>query len=319
MVRTGEGFPVRVGVHSGQQYGSFEEIERLWSRAGELEFDWVSLFDHFRPPLGGETGPCLDGATALAGLAARVGRVRCAMLVAAPTWRHPAQLALAAATIDHISGGRLELGLGAGGPDLGYAEYGIPFPGFAERLELLDETCRVVRSLFANESTTFAGRHATLTDARMRPKPVQEHVPFVIGGAGPRLLRIAAEHADTWNALAGDLDGYRAAADTLARSCVEIGRDPGTIRRSVTFRAVLAADADELAERVAERRSLAPAADLREYVTFGTTEQCAEDLAPYAEAGATDFLLGLRPPIDWRTMELFATEVAPALRGWAGR
>ncbi|CRK61870.1 Coenzyme F420-dependent N5 N10-methylene tetrahydromethanopterin reductase and related flavin-dependent oxidoreductase-like protein [Alloactinosynnema sp. L-07] len=306
--------PVRFGLHSGQQYASFDELRELWRRAEELGFDWVSLFDHFRPPLSGKTGPCLEGTTALSALSALTSRVRCAMLVSSVTWRHPAQLALIAATIDHVSGGRLELGLGAGGPDLAYAEYGIDFPSAAERVELLDEACHVLRSLWSNTSTTFDGKHLRLSDARLEPKPVQARLPLVIGGAGPRLLRVVAEHADTWNSLAGDLPRYLSTVDTLRERCADIGRDPAEIRQSVTFRVVLGADDAEVDKRVRERMAVLPDADLSEYVTFGTPEQCVADLLPYAEAGVRDFLLGARPPVDWRTIELFSTQVAPVLR-----
>ena len=308
---------VRFGVHSGQQYATFDDCLRLWLRAEELGYDWVSCFDHLRPPLGGPDGPCLEGTTLLAGLAARTSRVRCGFLVAATTWRHPAMLAAAAATIDHICGGRLELGLGAGGPDLGYAQYGIPYPATGERLDRLAEACQVIRLLWRGEPVSFAGRYFRLDGAVLNPLPVQSPMPLLIGGGGTRrTLRIVAEHADTWNTLGGDLDRYRTQLDALAGHCADVGRSPEAIRRSITFRATLAPTAAEAAERRRERLATMPAdsPDLHEFVTFGTPEQCVEDLLPYARLGVRDFLLGSRPPLDWQTIELFAAEVVPELR-----
>jgi alkanesulfonate monooxygenase SsuD/methylene tetrahydromethanopterin reductase-like flavin-dependent oxidoreductase (luciferase family) len=306
----------RFGVHSGQQYATFAECLELWRRAEELGYDWVSLFDHFRPPLGGSDGPCLEGPTLLSALAASTRRVRCAILVSAVTWRHPAVLASIAATVDQVSLGRLELGVGAGGPDLAYREYGVEFPDADARIGRLDETCQVLRRLWTADATTFHGRYYRLTEARLWPKPVQALVPLVIGGGGPRLLRVAAAHADIWNTLGGDLDRYRAQAETLAGHCADLGRPAGDIRRSLTFRAVLAETEAEVAERRAERLAAMPAGspDLGEYLTFGTPQRCVEDLLTYARLGVRDFLLGSRPPLDWTTIELFATRVVPALR-----
>lgn len=308
---------IRFGLHSGQQYITFDDLLIVWQRAEELGYDWVSLFDHFRPPLGGPDGPCFEGTTLLAGLAARTSRIRCAMLVSAVTWRHPAIAAAIAATIDHVSGGRLEFGMGAAGPDLAYEQYGIPFPRAGVRLDMLDEACRIVRGLWDDDRTSFSGTHFQLTDAQLCPKPVQAHLPLVIGGEGERrMLRIVATHADIWNTLAGDPVSYRRKVDALTRHCAAVGRDPATIRRSVTFRALLGSDLRSARRRQAELLSRVPAdwPVLSEYLTFGTPEQCVADLKPYVDLGVRDFLLGARPPVDWQTVELVAREVAPALR-----
>jgi alkanesulfonate monooxygenase SsuD/methylene tetrahydromethanopterin reductase-like flavin-dependent oxidoreductase (luciferase family) len=312
---------VRFGVHSGQQYVAFGDVLELWQRAEELGFDWASVFDHFRPPLGGPAGPCFEGTTLLAALAARTTRIRCALLVSAVTWRHPAVAAALAATIDHISGGRLEFGVGAAGPDLAYEQYGIPFPDAPARLDLLDEACRVMRSLWTRRSTDFAGTYLRLTGAHLEPKPVQPHLPLIIGGEGERrMLGIVAEHADIWNTLAGDLASYQRRVAALARHCAVRGRDPATIRRSVTFRALLAEDEDEARERKARFLAAVPRdwPVLDEYLVFGTPQQCVEALLPYYSAGVRDFILGARPPIDWQSVELVASQVAPALRTLVG-
>ncbi|MFJ4963931.1 LLM class flavin-dependent oxidoreductase [Streptomyces sp. NPDC088729] len=310
------GEAVRFGVHSGQQYESFGACLELWQRAEALGYDWVSLFDHLRPPLGGPGGPCLEGPTLLAALAARTRRVRCGLLVLAVPNRHPASVAAMAATLDHVSGGRLELGLGSGGPDLMYDQFGLERPAPADRAVMLDETCRVVRSLWTRESTDFRGRHYTLDGAHLAPKPLQPHVPLVLGGAGSGVLRAAARHADIWNTLPGTPEAYRRMCAALGEHCDEAGRDAADIRQSITFRAVLAEDEKEaMRRREALLGHLPPDSPLLdEYLSFGTPESCVADLAPYAALGARDFILGARPPVDWTTVELVATRVAPALR-----
>jgi alkanesulfonate monooxygenase SsuD/methylene tetrahydromethanopterin reductase-like flavin-dependent oxidoreductase (luciferase family) len=147
----------------------------------------------------------------------------------------------------------------------------------------------------------------------MDPKPVQARLPLIIGGEGEkRTLRIVAEHADVWNTGLGDIDTFRHKLGVLSRHCEDVGRDPAEIRKSLTFRAVLAEDEVALKER---RRELAPALPLEEEnFIFVTPEQCVERMLPFAELGAGDFLLAAYAPYDWRSLELVAGEVAPALR-----
>lgn len=312
---------IRFGIHSGQQYGSFDEALALWRTAESLGADWVSVFDHFRP-MDRPLGPCLEGPTLLAALAARTPRVRCAILVAGVPYRHPGILASIAATLDHVSGGRLELGLGAGGPDLAQQQFGLPFPPVGERMDMLEETCTVLRRLWTEESVTFRGRHFQLEDARLEPRPLQSRVPIVIGGGGEqRTLRIAARHADVWNTVPASPDGYRHKLDVLRGHCADLGRDPAEIRKSILFRAVLAPTETEAYARLDEMTGHAPAdSPLRQgWLVVGTPEQCLDRLIPYAEMGVRDFLLGARAPVDWETVELAAGPVAEGLRRWGLR
>lgn len=307
---------LRFGVHSGQQYASFSEGLELWQLAEELGYDWCSLFDHLRPPMGGPDGPCFEGTALLSALAARTERVRCALLVSAVAWRHPALLASAAATIDHVSGGRAEIGIGTGSADLARTQYGLPHPPGRVRLEMLEETATVLRGLWDGGPFSFQGKHFQLEDAYLRPAPVQRRLPLVFGGAGPELLRIAARHADVWNSLLAHPDDYRDRCATLERHCAAAGRDPGEIRRSMTFRALLVEREDELPARLADlRRSYPPDSPVwPEYVVFGTPEQCVAALQPYLALGVTDFLFGARPPLDRVSLTLFAERVVPELR-----
>jgi F420-dependent oxidoreductase-like protein len=309
------GNDIRFGVHSGQQNTSFDDYRDLWVRSEELGYDWVSDFDHFRPIMSDPTGPQFEGPTALAAMAERTSRVRCGMLVLGVTYRHPAVVANIAATIDHVSGGRLELGMGAAWFELEHEQYGIPFPRIGVRMDMLDDACHILRSLWTRETTTFEGKHFQLKDARLEPKPVQERLPLVIGGSGERrTLRIVAEHADIWNGFYGDLDEYRHKLDVLARHCADVGRDPADVRKSLTYRAILDEDEQAAHERVREIYGGPPPEGIRTMMIVGTPEQCVERLRGYADAGVGDFLLGAHAPIDQRTIELVAESVAPALK-----
>jgi alkanesulfonate monooxygenase SsuD/methylene tetrahydromethanopterin reductase-like flavin-dependent oxidoreductase (luciferase family) len=232
-----------------------------------------------------------------------------------------------AATIDHVSGGRLELGMGAAWFELEHDQYGIPFPRIGVRMDMLDEACRVMRSLWTRETTTFEGKHFQLKDARLEPKPLQEHLPLAIGGTGERrTLRIVAKHADIWHCHLTTPDEYRHKLDVLEHHCSEVGRDPAGIRKSLTFRAVLAADEAEARRRadafVNQIRRFAgkqltekQIEIVRKMMFVGTPEGCVERLRSFADLGVGDLLLHATPPTDWETIEHVAKTVAPALRG----
>lgn len=307
---------IRFGIHSGQQYTTFDQCLELWQRSEKQGYDWISAFDHFRP-MDQPLGPCFEGPTLLSALAACTSHVRCGMLVLGVPYRHPAVVASIATTIDHVSGGRLELGMGIGAYDLGQDQYGIPLPRVGVRMGMLNEACLILRSLWTQETTTFEGKYYHLKDARMEPKPIQKHLPLVIGGAGEQqTLRIVATHADIWNTVVGDLDAYRHKLTILSAYCVDLGRSSTDIRKSVMFRAVLADNEQEAKERLDELIGNVPPDSPKRlgWLTVGTPEQCIEDLRPYLDLGVSDFLLSVRSPIDWQTIELVAQQVAPALR-----
>ena len=187
------------GVHTGLQNTTVDELRSLWRRIEELPFDWISIWDHFYSA--DFTGAhCLEAVSAHAALACETSRVRVGSLVYCAGYRHPAVLANAIATIDHLSGGRADLGLGAGWAYNEYAAYGIPFPGPRERLDILEEAVQCVRGLLRDEVTDLQGEHFQLTEARCEPKPVQPQLPIWIGGGGEkRTLKIAGTYADGWN------------------------------------------------------------------------------------------------------------------------
>ena len=258
---------LRFGIHSGQQHATFEEYLAIWRAAEDLGLDWASVFDHFQPIQSDTTGPCFEGLTLLAAMAAHTTRLRCGIIVTGVTYRHPAALANMATTIDHVSGGRMELGIGAAWNEDEHGEYGIPMPRIGVRMDMLDEACRVLRALWTEPRASFAGKHYTLTDAKCEPKPLQDPMPLWVGGAGEkRTLRIVAEHATGWNTFFGDVAEYRHKLDVLARHCDDVGRDPGDDpqadrgpRRACLQRRRVAARRLAAAAPRARRRGRAPA------------------------------------------------------------
>ncbi len=211
---------------------SWEDFHDAAAHAARTGWDGVWAADHFMAPTSSVDRPMLECFTALSALAASVPRLRIGSLVAGNTYRHPAVLANMVATLDHVSGGRVVLGLGAGWQENEHAAYGIEFYDVPGRLARLDEACAVVRHLFDDKRSDFEGRFYTLADAPLEPKPVQPHLPLLIGGGGERVtLRIAARWADEWNTW-GHPDVLAAKGAVLERHCESIGRDPAEIARS---------------------------------------------------------------------------------------
>ncbi|GAA2520397.1 LLM class flavin-dependent oxidoreductase [Winogradskya humida] len=308
---------VRFGIHSGQLHGTWEATLELWQGVEDLGYDWISLFDFLRPHAYAPDWPCFEGPSMLAALAARTTRIRCAMLVSPITWRHPAIMANIASTIDHVSGGRLEFGIGAGGTDRGYQQYGIPFPAGRVRLDMLEEACVVLRGLWDQDSITFHGTHYQLDDARLAPKPLQHRLPLIVGGDGVRRTsRIAARHADIWNALPVNPEVYRTKVDAFHAHCDAVGRDPREVRKSITFRAVVGDSGAETARRSVNELADTPEVIRVQYLSAGSIQQCVDALKVYADMGVRDFLLAVKAPVDWQTLTLVAKEVAPAIRDY---
>ena len=295
------------GVHTGVQNTTVDELRDLWAGAEELGFDAVSVWDHlYSSDLAGFE--CHEAVAMHAALACATTTVRCGCLVYCAGYRHPGVLAKAATTIDHLSGGRAEIGLGAGWAQTEYDAYGFPFPPIGERLDLLAESAAAVRSLLRDESTTVDGSRVRLTDARNEPRPVQPDLPIWIGGAGERrTARIVAQHGDGWNlpfVAADDLAAKRTALDA---HCADIGRDLAEIRIGVN---VIVCDDD--ASLLAQFGPRAEA--VRRGAVVGTSvEHTAEALGRYVAAGADTVNVALRAPWNPGALERAAAAVA-ALR-----
>ncbi|MCO5996388.1 LLM class flavin-dependent oxidoreductase [Actinoallomurus rhizosphaericola] len=230
------------GIMTAPMQVGYQDVLRVWQDADaipEIEHAW--LFDHLMPIGGDPAGPAYEGWTLLSALAAQTRRLRLGLLVTSNRFRPPAMLAKIAATVDVVSCGRLDFGIGAGsrpGHPLARREYeahGLPFHDFAHSVESLAEACTVIRRLWTEtEPFDFGGAHVRLTGAFCNPKPAQRpHPPILIGGRSSATLRVVAEHADLWNIPGGDIDDVIRRSALLDRYCAEIGRDPASITRSI--------------------------------------------------------------------------------------
>jgi F420-dependent oxidoreductase-like protein len=258
----------------------------VWRAADDIDvFESGWTFDHFYPIFSDSTGPCLEGWITLTALAQATTRLRLGTLVTGIHYRHPAVLANMAATLDIVSGGRLELGIGAGWNEEESGAYGIALGTPKERSDRFEEACEVVVGLLSEETTTFKGRFFELKEARCNPKPIQRpHPPICVGGNGERrTLRTAARFAQHWNFVGGTVDEFIHKRDVLHDHCSELGRDPGEILLSshVRFEGDPGATAAAAAELGAVGVELA-IVQLRPPHTAAVLEPLAEALAELA-------------------------------------
>jgi F420-dependent oxidoreductase-like protein len=282
------------------------DILEVAQHAEQTGWDGVWIADHFMPSTPPIDGPMHEVWSLVSGLVGEVPRVRIGTLVLGNLYRHPAVVAKMAASLDHVSGGRVVLGLGAGWQENEHVAYGLPFPPVAERLGRLDEACAIVKGLFANERTTFAGRYYELQDAPLEPKPLQDPLPLLVGGGGERVtLRIVAQWADEWNTW-GTPDVLARKIQILERHCSSLGRDPATIRKSA--QAIVVPDAPGI--------ETVPAPGFPQIA--GTAAELREQLTRYADAGVDEFIVSdssagrgraKKPFLDW-----FLDEVAAGFR-----
>jgi alkanesulfonate monooxygenase SsuD/methylene tetrahydromethanopterin reductase-like flavin-dependent oxidoreductase (luciferase family) len=230
------------GWKASQQQAGIDDQRAVWREVDESGFDSIWLFDHFLAMGGGRrSGDILEAWTLLGALAEATRRVRIGTLVTSNLYRHPGILAKMAVTVDHVSAGRLVMGLGAGGDPEADPRLGLPDLGARDRIDRLDEACQVLTSLWTQPVTTFTGKHYTIDGLESDPKPVQRpHPPLWLASNGARYgLRVVARRADVWLAASMGPDDHAelaALSRALDRHCADAGRDPATIRRAVQFR-----------------------------------------------------------------------------------
>ena len=284
----------RFGLFMSQANKPWSQVLDEFQMAEELGFDHAWLVDHLVDTDGPPENGCLEGWTLLAALAARTSRIRLGVLVSSNTFRHPALLAKEAATVDHVSDGRLILGIGTGWHEDEHRRYGFDLPEPPERVDRFEEAVALISQLLSQERTTFAGRFYHLDDARLEPRPVQQRIPILIAAHRPRMLKIAARYADQWDTFAAIPGTATEGVDEdlaqriarLDEACREIGRDPNEIRRSTwaTNAALRSVDA---------------------YLDF---------VRRHARVGFTDFTTVLPAPGDEAVLRSVAEEVIPELR-----
>jgi alkanesulfonate monooxygenase SsuD/methylene tetrahydromethanopterin reductase-like flavin-dependent oxidoreductase (luciferase family) len=286
---------LRFGLFLSQASRSWPEVLADFRSAEALGFDHAWVVDHLVDTDGPPESGCLEGWTLLAALAALTSRIRLGVLVSSNTFRHPAVLLKEAVTVDHVSGGRLTLGIGTGWHEEEHGRYGIDLPEPPERVDRFEEAVEILALLMGQERTTYEGRHYRLDDARLEPRPVQQpRIPILVAAHRPRMLRIAARHADQWDTFAAipgtATEGVEAElADRIAKldaACREIGRDPSSIRRSTWATAEVLTSVDAYLDFVRRHRAV----------------------------GFTDFTTVRPAPGSEAVLERIATEVIPGIR-----
>ncbi|MFN8628127.1 MAG: TIGR03560 family F420-dependent LLM class oxidoreductase [Candidatus Binatia bacterium] len=282
---------VRFGIQTPPQQVTYQEIADVWKEADDLGFDSLFAFDHFMPIYSDITGPCLEGWTLLAALAAQTRQAHVGLLVTGNTYRYPAVLAKMAATVDQISNGRLIVGIGAGWFETEHIAYGIPFYTPGGRARRLGESVQVLKLLLTEPRSNFNGKYYRLKDALCEPKPIQKpHLPILVGGVGPKLLQpIAARYADIWHffARSGEPREARTLCASFDAACRRVGRDPATVEKATSLRA------DQFK---------------------GSLDDVRPHVQQLRDVGVRHFILQLSAPYDREAMRRFARQVMPALR-----
>jgi F420-dependent oxidoreductase-like protein len=312
---------VRFGVQTPQQDTTWDDLLLTIKEAERLGFDSGWVYDHFAPIWGNTNGPALEGWTLLAALASETERIRLGVLVTGNTYRNPALLAKMATTVDHISRGRLILGIGAGWFEAEHRAYGFHFSTAKERAERLAEALQVIKKLWTQDHPSFAGKYYSLKDAFFAPRPVQTpHPPIVIGGQGKKwIVPLVGRYGDGWNAVTGvGPDGVRERIDIIRRTCREVGREPCPTDVSVLLPLLaitnvpLAGPAVRLGARAVVKKEVASA------ILVGSSGAIEDEIQRYVEAGANEIILSLRPPFNRDLLRRFASEVMPAFRAAGG-
>jgi F420-dependent oxidoreductase-like protein len=313
---------IRFGLQVAQQQTTVEELKEVWKEAEALGFDTLWTNDHLLPSVGPRDGVNLEAWTLLAAMATVTSRVQIGAMVSSNTFRHPVVLAKMATTVDHLSNGRLMLGIGTGYLESEHQAYGITLPTIKERAERLEEALQVITKLWTAEPTvSFKGQYYTLVDAPFVPKPLQRpHPPIMIGGIGEkRTLPLVARYAQMWNI--GNLapDQVAAKNKVLEDACHKIGRNCAEIERSYLTPLYIKADPSEaqsLLETLAKLRNIT-VEEARKSILAGDPAAIRQQMQVFIDAGITHFIINLRRPglYDREGVRLFAKEVMPAFRG----
>jgi F420-dependent oxidoreductase-like protein len=297
-----------------QQGASYDDLLAVARTAERLGFDGFFRSDHYLVMGGGDglPGPT-DAWVTLAGLARETSRLRLGTLVTAATFRLPGPLAVSVAEIDQMSGGRIELGLGAGWYEAEHRAYAIPFPPVGERFERLEEQLAIITGLWetpVGERFSFAGRHYEVTDSPGLPKPLQSKLPIIVGGHGPtRTPQLAATYADEFNLAFPPLEEFTAQSARVRAACEANGRDPTSLTFSSALVICCGADEGEF-----ERRAAAigrEPGELRQNGAAGTVDEVIATLTRWRDAGAERMYLQVLDLSDLDHLELVAAEVAP--------
>jgi F420-dependent oxidoreductase-like protein len=309
--------PLRLGALCWNQYTHWPALLEAGQRADRLGYDSLWTWDHLYPIVGDSHGPILEGWMTLAAWAQATRRIRIGLMVSANTFREPALTAKMATTLDHISGGRAILGIGAAWFEQEHTAYGLPFgSGAPERLRWLAEALPVMRGMLDGETPTATGPRYRAKAVRNLPPPVQPRLPLLVGGSGEKVtLKLVARYADACN-IGGGVDAVRRKEAILQEHCRAVGRDHREIERTTIVGAVVIRDSRADAQR-AFRRLFEANGRARPWTDqpVGTPDEVAAAIQPYLEIGPgyRHLLAGFPAPYDEESMTRFATEVRPRL------
>jgi F420-dependent oxidoreductase-like protein len=308
----------------GQEGHSYDDILRVARTSEKLDFGGFFRSDHWLPIMGDRQLDATDAWATLAGLARDTSRIRFGTLVSPMTFRHPGELAKVTATVDQMSGGRVEVGFGSGWYEGEHAAYGVPFPPLKERFDRLEESLEVCTALWSDsESATFKGRYYSIDGAPGRPKPLQRPLPVIVGGKGAkRTPDLTARFASEYNT-GGTVEAWIERRARVVAACERLGRDPGSLVYSwMTATVVGLTEADAWQEAARRFRHGGRTGDVRAWVTeqqaggmlFGSAEQAAEKLSASLAAGANRWYLQIVPSPSDQLLEVIAKEIAPRIQ-----
>jgi len=310
--------PLKLGANCWNQYSDWETFLGAQQRADRLGYDSIWTWDHVYPIVGSHEGPIFEGYTAMAAVATTTERASIGLLVGANTFRNPALVAKMVTTLDHISNGRAVLGIGAAWFETEHRDFGLPFgesPG--ERLRWLKEALPILRGMLDGTRPSSGGERYT-TDAVLNlPAPIQEHLPILIGGSGPKVtLRLVADYADACN-MGGTAESLVEKDAVLVEHCNTVGRDEKTVERTVGMGTPFIRDSREEAFTVMAD-VFADNGDAKTWtgMPVGTVEDVVEHCKPYLELGYRHLIFGFPAPYDEETMTRLATEVRPQLEAF---
>lgn len=316
----------------------YEMISKVALTAENLKFDSIFLYDHLHAVPVPQRQPCFECWTTMAALASKTTNIRIGSLVTCNSYRNPALLAKMSSTLDNISNGRLDFGIGAGWLKEEHTAYGYDFPSAAERIRRLDESLTLIKKMWTSEKTDFSGKYYTCRNASCYPKPIhQPHPPILVGGIGERLLlRVVAKHADIWN-FQGSLEELKQKLVVLREHCDRVGRRFNEIRVSLHATVVIGSDESDVKERFGRflSRERGEQGTLHYYVSeairdpsrtvktifkraqgklgktviVGTPSECLEQLKAYSELGVSHFVVYVSDSSELSSLKLFANEV----------
>jgi F420-dependent oxidoreductase-like protein len=305
---------IKFGVQALQAMPDYATLRKVVLECDRLGFDSVWVYDHLQFTY----GPTLECWTVLAALAEATHNIRIGTLVTCNAFRYPSLLAKMAATVDMISNGRLNFGIGAGWDEVEAAAYGIPFPRAGIRVEMLDEALQIIKGLWTQDEVIFKGKYYQLDKAVSLPRPVQKpYPPILIAGGGDKMLRLIAKHANAWNSGFVSPEGFREEIARLEKACKETGRDRNEIENTFQSRTVIAEKDENAFERAEEwreeRKGTVDDPDWK-FAIKGSPKTCEKVLQTYVDVGVTHFTLLFADPAALKPLQLFANEVIPMFR-----